>query len=95
MEETKKLSLLHCDLCDEIDKLKSLESMLEVFYHSMISNPDSDIWQNDPDKYLDMLIAPYITILNSIKSIRCEIDDIHNSMDDAIFALEKLGKEGR
>ena len=87
MEELKTVEFLHSELCSTIDKLQGLESMLGVIYHSMILNPNSDIWQDNTEKYIDLLSAPYITIIDSIKSIRNEINDIHNRMDDSIITL--------
>ena len=93
--ELKNIVLLHCEMYDVIDGLKGLESMLHVFYHSMVINPDSDIWQDDANKRINLLSDPYITIIDSIKTQIKHLDDIHDRMDKTIMALDNEYAEGR
>lgn len=94
-DELKRIGLLHCEMYDIIDKLKGLESMLHVFYKSMVENPNDDIWERDTDKYIKLLSDPYITIIDSIKTTIAHLDNIHDQMDLAIMDLEEKYPEGR
>ena len=94
-DELKNIGMIHCDMYEVYDKLKGLESILDVFYKSMIESPDSDIWKDDAEEYISLLSNPYITILDSVRSIMARFDDLHNQMDKAIMALDKEYVEGR
>ena len=84
------IELLHCEMCDVIDGLKGLESMLHVFYKSMIEIPNDDMWMGNEDEHINLLSNPYIMIINSIKSTISHLDDLYDRMDLAIMSLDKV-----
>ena len=94
-DELRNIGLIHCEMYDVYDRLKGLESILDVLYKSLIENPNDDVWGRDTDKYICLLSDPYISILDSVRSIMARFDDLHNQMDIAIMDLDKKFPEGR
>ena len=89
-EIATNLSLLHGDLIDEIENLRGLKSLLDVFDHEMNTNPDEDLWKNDPEKRIALLSAPYCTIIDYLQHSIDKLDNIFNQMDVDLMELNRI-----
>lgn len=91
MEEVRSIPELHYELLGVIDKLKGMDSLLDVFYENMIRNP-GDI-DNDKDKYIDILSVPYATMMDNLKRTITSLDSIYDRMDTSLVKLRQQGIE--
>ena len=87
---SNNLSLLHGNLIDEVENLRGLKSLLDVFEHSMNINPDPDIWRENPEKRIELLSAPYCTIIDYLQHSIDTLGNIINQMDDDLRELDRI-----
>lgn len=85
MDEFKSVKKLHVDLINLTENLNSFNTMLQVYYHGMILNPDNDIWQDDPEKRIEILSNPYSMISDYITKTIDALNDINVQMAFSLY----------
>ena len=77
------------DIINVIDRLKGLDTLLSLFYKEMIVNPDT-VDSKDTTNYINMLSAPYVTIIDTVKTTISTLDCIHDQIDGQLLELGRL-----
>ncbi len=83
------LSNLQFDMMTFIDYLRGFDTLIVTFYKHMLETQGVRDWQDDPEKYIEILSTPYQTIMENSQATIKRLKELEKRLDYAIMDLDR------